>query len=360
MGLGPLVDVSLADARAMAAEHRQTLRGGGDPLNARRRRREEEREARAKQRTFKDCAEDYIESHSVKWKNAKHADQWRNTIATYAYPKLGSALVSSIDAEMIEAALKPIWNTKSETASRVRGRIESILDYATVKRYRVGDNPARWKGNLEELLPARTDVVQHLSALPYSDIHGFMQKLREVRGFAPRALEFTILTAMRTGAVIGARWDEIEKDVWTIPADRMKRKQRRGEDPQPHKVPLSKSALILLDDLPRLDGPWVFPGHKAGAHLSNMAMLTVIKRYMGRKDVTVHGFRSAFKDWASEHTNYEAIVSEVALGHTVDSKVERAYRRGELLEKRRRLMEEWAEYVNESPVGEVRKLRADG
>ena len=342
VGLGPARDVSLAEARTKAAEYRRQLLFGIDPLEARRAAQTQAQFEIASATTFRECAERYIGSHETAWRNAKHRQQWRNTLATYAYPVLGQVAVTAVDTGLIMKALEPIWMAKPETASRLRGRMESVLDWAKARGYRQGDNPARWRGHLDHLLPARRKMraVRHHAALPFTEIPDFMVQLCERNGIAARALEFTILTATRTSEAIGARWAEIAGDIWTIPADRTK-------SGRAHRVPLSARALDLLEELPR-QGEHLFTGNRSGSHLSNMALLKVLER-MGRADLTTHGFRSTFRDWAAERTNYPREVSEMALAHAVSDKVEAAYRRGDLFEKRRRLMAEWTEYCRSRP-----------
>jgi integrase len=337
MGLGALHTVSLADARERAADARRVLLDGIDPIEARRQRRAANKLEAAKAITFKQCAEKYIAAQAAGWRNGKHAMQWTATLATYAYPIIGDLPVAAIDTGLVLKVIEPIWNTKSETASRVRGRIESVLNWAKVREYRLGDNPARWRGHLDNVLPRRSKVqkVKHHPALPYAEIPAFMGELRDRQDVSARALEFTILTAARTGEVIGARWSEIEGKVWTIPAERMK----GGKE---HQVPLTKRVLAILDSVPR-EGSFVFPGARAGKALSNMAMLELL-RGMRSAGSTVHGFRSSFRDWAAERTNYPDFVVEKALAHVVADKVEAAYRRGDLFEKRRRLMDDWSAY----------------
>ena len=338
MGLGSFPDFSLAEARKRAVSFRQQLADGIDPIEARRAKRDLHRLEKAKTRTFKSCAEAYIESHKSGWSNAKHAEQWRATLATYVYPVFGNLPVHSIDVALVIKALQPIWTIKSETASRVRGRVESVLDWATVSRFRTGDNPARWRGNLQALLPARAKVakVVHHPALPFATIGPFMAELRACEGIAARALEFTILTAARTGETIGARWSEFDMRAkcWTIPGSRMK----SGRE---HRAALSEPAIVLLSVLADVrTSDFVFPGAKPDKPLSNMAMLAVLKR-MGRNEITAHGFRSTFRDWAAETTNFPREVAEAALAHTLGDKVEAAYRRGDLFNKRQQLMEAW-------------------
>jgi len=291
--------------------------------------------------TFKACAEAYIEAHKAGWRNAKHANQWANTLATYAYPVFGGEPVQAVDVALVTKVLEPIWTTKTETASRVRGRIESVLDWATARGYRKGDNPARWRGHLENLLPRRTKVqrVQHHPALPYAEIGAFLTALRVQEGIAARALEFTILTAARTSETIGAGREEFNQDrtIWTVPDGRIK----GGKE---HRVPLSPAASAVVKKmLADHNGAFAFPGGKPKKPLSNAGMSAVLDR-MGRDDITVHGFRSTFRDWAAETTPFPNEVVEMALAHVIENKAEAAYRRGDLLEKRRPLMEAWAEY----------------
>lgn len=340
MGLGALHTVSLARAREKAREARELLVDGLDPLEARTAERRTADSNAARAVTFEAEAEAYIEAHRHGWKNAKHADQWTNTLETYAYPFIGKLLVSEVDTALVMKCLQPIWTTKTETASRVRGRIESVLDYATALKHRSGDNPARWRGHLDNLLPRPTKVskTEHHAALPYAEIGALMKLIRAESGLSARALEFTVLTATRTGEAIGARWAEVDLEgaLWTIPAVRMKADKA-------HRVPLSKRAVKLLEGLSR-SGPLVFPGLRDGKTLSNMAMLTLLQKRMGRPDLTVHGFRSTFRDWAAETTNHPSEVVEMALAHTISDEVEAAYRRGDLIEKRTKLMQAWADY----------------
>jgi integrase len=353
MGLGALHTFSLADARERARECRKLVADGNDPIEARKAKRAGELLSAATAITFEQCAERYIEAHRPGWRNPKHAAQWPSTLGTYAYPVFGSLPVQGVDVGLVTKALEPIWHSKPETASRVRGRIEAVLDWATVRGHRQGDNPARWRGHLDKLLPARGKVrkVAHHPALPYDDIGEFVTALRQQEGIAARALEFLILTAARTGEVIGARWGEFDlaEKVWAVPADRMK----AGKE---HRVPLSFAALAVVERMKAArvdDHAFVFPGGKREKPLSNMAMLKLLKR-MGRSDLTAHGFRSTFRDWAAERTNYPREVAEMALAHTVGDKVEAAYRRGDLFAKRRRLMEEWAKHCTLSkPAAKV-------
>lgn len=354
MGLGPFHTVTLAEARAAAVECRKLLLAKIDPIEARKAKQAGEALNAAKSITFNECATAYIKAHRAGWKNAKHADQWTNTLETYCGKAFGALPVQGVDTGLVLKALEPIWTTKHETASRVRGRIESVLNWATSRGYRTGDNPARLRGHLDNLLPAisKRRRVQHHPALPYTELGAFIASLRKQEGIAAKALEFTILTAARTGEVIGARREEFDLDaaLWTIPAKRMKAEKE-------HRVPLSSRAVEIIRELEKTHkGDFVFPGGKEGKPLSNMAMLELLKR-MERDDLTVHGFRSTFRDWASERTNYPREVCEMALAHSVSDQVEAAYRRGDLFEKRRRLMAEWAKHCNNPKrTGEVVSL----
>jgi len=341
MGLGSFGNVSLEQAREKAAELRKQIANGIDPISERQRQANERKAQRAKMMTFSQCADAYINAHRAGWKNPKHIQQWQNTLSQYAFPVFGDLDVKAIDTGLITKCLEPIWLTKNETAGRVRGRIESILDWATVHEYREGVNPACWRGHLDKLLakPSKIQKTEHHKALPYTEIGAFIDQLHQQDGIAAKCLEFTILTAARTGETIGATWDEIDLDakIWTIPEVRMKAERE-------HRVPLSAHALNILNEMAavRLNN-YVFPGNKKG--LSNMAMLAVLKR-MDRADITVHGFRSSFRDWAAESTAYPGEVVEMALAHAIKNLTKAAYRRGDLLEKRGRLMEEWARFCN--------------
>lgn len=347
MGLGSLQTVSLAEARMEAEQCRKLLREGIDPINHRRAARGQQDADTAKAMTFKDCAEAYIKSHSAGWKNAKHISQWHNTLSTYVYPVFGTFPVSEIDVGLVLKALEPIWKTKTETASRVRGRIENVLDWATARDYRTGSNPARWKGRLDKLLPPRAKVqkVIHHPALPYENMSSFMKDLRTRDAISARGLEFLILTAARTGEVLGTKWSEIDFDkaVWTIPEGRMKMEVE-------HRVPLAPDALDVLKGMKEIaSSDYVFPGRDNKRPLSSMAFLQLMKR-MGRSDLTVHGFRSTFRDWAAERTHYPREVAEMALAHAIENKVEAAYRRGDLFDKRRWLMNDWAQFCSKLPT----------
>ncbi len=363
MGLGPYPDISLAEARRRSATHRNQRRDGIDPLDARIAQRAAERLSAAKGRSFREAAEEYIERNEAGWRNAKHRQQWRSTLESYVYPVLGNLAVAAIDTGLVVQALDPIWAEKPETASRVRGRIEAVLDAATVRGWREGPNPAQWKGNLAHVLPARAKVRKtvHHAALPFTEMPAFLAALRDRPGMAARALEFAILTAARTDETLGAKWDEIDlgAKVWAVPAERMK----AGRE---HRVPLSDAALAVLESVrplalraagePDPIAP-VFPGPRPALPMSQMAMLMLLRR-MKRGDLTVHGFRSTFSDWAAERTAYPREVVEMALAHAIESKVEAAYRRGDLFEKRRNLMAAWASFCKAPPAGEVVPLRA--
>jgi integrase len=348
MGLGPLHTVSLSEARSKARECRKIRLEGADPIEARNAKRAEARLAAATAMTFQACAEAYIAAHRAGWKNPKHAAQWPSTLATYVHPVFGALPVQAVDVGLVMKVLEPIWKEKPETASRVRGRIESVLDWAKARGYREGENPARWKGHLENLLPARSKVarVEHYSALPYTEIADFVARLREQDGIAARALEFLILTAARTGEIIGATWAEVdfEQRLWMVPGSRMK----AGRE---HRVPLSGPALAILKPLAETKASeFVFPGGRIGKPLSNMAMLKLLQR-MGRGDLTAHDFRSTFSDWCAEQTAFPSEVREMALAHIVSDKVEAAYRRGDMFAKRRQLMDAWATYCELGQAG---------
>lgn len=347
MGLGPAGVITLAEAREKALECRRLLASRVDPIEARKSERVEEALREAKTISFDQCATAYIEAHKAGWKNAKHASQWANTLATYCGDVFGSLPVSAVDTGLVVKVLQPIWSEKAETASRLRARIEKVLDWATVRGHRTGENPARWRGHLDKLLPAlkKKQRVKHHAALAFSQVGRFVTAVRAQEGVAARALELTILTAARTNEVIGARWGELDlkNSLWTIPAARMKSHRE-------HRVPLSPQATKLLQTVrPKhvQQTDFVFPSQRTGKPLSNMAMLELLKR-MDRKDLTVHGFRSTFRDWAAESTNYPREVCEMALAHVVSDQVEAAYRRGDLFEKRRQLMSDWAKHCASS------------
>jgi integrase len=350
MGLGAIHTIGLAEARDKARECRRLRLDGIDPIEARKVARSQARLAAATATTFKDCAERYIASHGAGWRSPMHAAQWPGTLGRYVYPVFGSLPVQAVDVGLVLKALEPIWTEKPETAGRVRGRIESVLDWATARGYRQGENPARWRGHLENLLPGKSKLrrVKHHAALPYGEIGDFIAQLKQQEGVATRALEFTILTAARTGEVIGASWPEINsaERLWIVPAGRMK----SGKE---HRVPLSDATLAILEHMQAIrQGDFVFPGGKARRPISNMAMMMTLRR-MGRGDLTVHGFRSSFRDWAAERTDFPNEVAEMALAHAVSGKVEAAYRRGDLFEKRRQLMDAWSRFCT-APVADGR------
>lgn len=342
MGLGPLHTVSLAEAREKALNQRKLLLDGVDPLAAKHASEVQRKLAEASVITFDTAAASYIASHRAGWKNEKHAEQWENTLATYASPVFGALPVSDVTTPLVLRVLEPIWTTKTETASRVRGRVEKILDWCKTQGYRTGDNPAAWRGHLENLLsaPQKTKKVEHHPALPWREIGAFMQELRTMPGTAALATEFVILTVCRTSEAIEARWSEIDmvEKRWTIPAARMKAAKE-------HTIPLSDAALAVLQRLKTetKEGEFLFPGGKKNTPLSNMACLSLLKR-MKRGDLTVHGFRSSFRDWAGESTAHPREVIEHAMSHQLKDKAEAAYQRGSLLERRRVLMADWANY----------------
>jgi len=372
MGLGSLDRVTLASARSKADEARKQLGDGLDPLGERQKSIDADALEVAKRITFEDAAVQYIESHRTGWKNAKHASQWGNTLRDYVYPIFGKIPVQDVDTALVMRVLSQpsgvegatLWTGKTETAKRVQGRIEAVLNWSTTSGYRTGDNPARWRGHLDNLLPKPTAVraVVHHPALPFKEIGSFIADLRGMKGASARALEFLILTACRTSEVLGARWDELDEDcqVWTVPASRMKAKKE-------HKVPLSTRAReIVLLMRKQATGDYVFEGDKPGKPLSSMALLMMLRR-MNRGDLTAHGFRSTFRDWASERTNYPREVCEMALAHTVGDAVEAAYRRGDLFAKRRKLMLAWGTecdtfYINggKTSVTPIRLNSVDG
>lgn len=345
MGLGSVSTFSLAEARERAAQQRKILADGQNPLAVKKERELERRLAEARVITFDQAAAAYIEAHEPSWKNKKHVAQWRTTLKVYASPVIGDLPVSQIDTALVLRILKPIWNEKTETATRLRGRIERILDWAKSQGYRSGDNPAAWVGHLDNSLPNPKKVADagHHAALPWKEIGSFMVELRKAPGLAALLVELIILTATRTSEALLAQWSEfdLQEKLWTIPEDRMK-------NGKAHTVPLSDAVLSLLKRIKaetlNRDGDHLFPGSK-GKPLSNMAGLALLKR-MGRHDITVHGFRSTFRDWCAEATDYPNHVAEMALAHGIDDKTEAAYRRGELLEKRRALMRDWAVYCN--------------
>ena len=340
MGLGSFPSVTLAEAREKARAHRAKVEQGEDPILARRTARNAAAVERSFQQSFASVAAEYITQHAPTWKNPKHEAQWAATLRTYAEPVMGAVLVRDVTTSHVIRVLDPIWTTKTETATRVRSRIELVLDFAAARGLREGPNPARWRGNLDAALPKPNKIakVQHHAAVPVSDIAAFMSRLREQSGMGARAVEFAILTAARSGEVRGAVWAEIDLDkaLWTVPASRMK----SGRE---HRVPLSKPAIRLLRSLAAEESEGlVFPGMRGP--LSDMSLTAVLRRM--EVDATVHGFRSTFRDWCSECTHHTGEVAEMALSHAVGDKVEAAYRRGDLFDKRVQLMSDWADFVD--------------
>jgi integrase len=356
LGLGPLAVVSLKQARERAREARRLLLENIDPVAARKQAKADAALEAAKTKTFRECAEAFFKDNQSKWRSAAHAREYIGSLRRLAYPTIGGLAVGAIGTGEVMRVLKPQWERIPETATRLRQRIEAVLDWAAVFGYRAaGDNPARWSGHLEHLLPRRDDAaVKHFAALPYTEVAAFLAELRQRGEIAERALEFAILTATRSGEVMGARWSEVDLDaaVWTIPPERQKKKKR----PEPHRVPLSTQALALLEALPRQpDNPFVFT-RPDGRALGKDSLERALARI--RDDVTVHGFRSAFRDWAAERTAFPHEVCERALAHVTGSKTSRAYQRADLLTERAKLMSMWADYCYSPPAaGEVVPLR---
>ena len=348
-GLGSYPTVSLAGARAAADRCRQHVAAGVDPIEARKKERAAALGAANPIMTFRDCATAYIASHEAGWRNPKHRQQWTNTLKTYVYPIIGNLPAASVDTEHVMKVLEPIWSAKPETASRVRGRIEEILDWARVREGRESDpNPARWRGQLDQLLPPKQKVrpVQHRPALPFRLVPAFISELRKLDSVAARALEFGILTAMRSSEFREAEWDHIdfEKREWTTRV-----KLTRANHADKFRVVLSDAALAVLEQVPRM-GRWVFPGQGQGKAISDTSVRNVLRRMgYGEDEVCPHGFRSSFRDWAAETTSFPNHVVEMALAHAIPNAVEAAYRRGPLLEQRRKLMDAWAEYCRQEP-----------
>lgn len=341
MGLGPFHTVSLAEAREKAEVCRAMRLKGLDPLDERYQQRKVEAIQATETITFEKCAEAYIATHRDGWKNGKHAEQWGATLQTYVYPVFKDIPVAAIDDALVLKVLKPIWKEKTETASRIRGRIENILDWARVMKYRTGENPARWRGHLDHLLPKRSRVsaIAHHAALPIDETPAFIQSLQHEQTVVARAFEFCILNATRTNETMGMRWSEYDEkaQLWTVPGGRMK----AGRD---HRIPLAKRSQLILAEMQDIrTGDFVFPGGVPEKPLSSMAFLMLLRR-LGRNDITAHGFRSTFRDWAAERTTFPNEVVEMALAHTIGNKVEAAYRRGDLFEKRRELAEAWAAF----------------
>lgn len=354
IGLGGYPTVTLAQAKDKARRIREEVANGHDPIHQRKVVISRIKAQQASAITFEKAAEGYLDSHGDAWRNAKHRAQWASSLATYAYPFVGKVLVRDISVEHVLTVLKPIWKEKNETASRVRGRIESVLDWASARNYRSGDNPARWKGLLDKLLPApsKIKVVEHHRAMPIDEAPAFVASLRMQSGVSALALEFAILTAARSGEVRGARWEEIDMPaaLWTVPKDRMK----AGKE---HRVPLNSQAMEILDAVKESDhSGLVFPAPRGGM-LSDMTLTALMRRM--KVDAVPHGFRSTFRDWVSERTNYPRELAEQALAHVIENKVEAAYRRGDVLEKRRAMMAGWGEFLS-SPLAHLsRKCRDD-
>ncbi len=347
MGLGAYPDTRLAEAREKASEARKIVKAGGSPIEARR---EAERPAASKP-TFGQCADAYLAAHDASWRNAKHRAQWAMTLREYA-ATLRDMPIDEIRTEHVLACLSPLWLDKPETASRLRGRIESVLDAARVQGHRTGENPARWKGHLDHLLSRRQKLTRgHHAAMPYAEVPPFVASLREREAIAALALEFCILTAARSGEVLGAQWSEIDlvARIWTVPAIRMKASRE-------HRVALSARALAIVERLAEAKmGDFVFPGQRSGRPLSGMAMEMLLRR-MG-VETTIHGFRSSFRDWCGEETHFPREVAEAALAHSIGNEVEAAYRRGDALAKRRGVMQAWCDFLDGERAENVVKLR---
>ena len=354
MGLGSAFDFALSDARDMRDRYRKLIKTGIDPIEHRKTEEAARAAERAKAVTFKDAATRYIAANRTGWKNLKHAARWEATLKTYAYPVIGEVSVQAIDTAMVMKVLDPIWSTKSETASRVRGRVESVIDSVKARGEYLGENPARWKGHLENLLPKRSRVnkVRNHPALPYAELPAFMEQLRAREGIAAAALEFQILTVARPGNALAARWAEFDRKaaVWTISGEHMK----NGEE---HRAPLSDAALAVLDRMEKIkdDGEYVFYSPGTRRPLSDAATGAVLDR-MGRHDIVPHGFRSTFRDWAAER-GYKDAVAEAALAHTVPDAVVAAYRRTTFFELRKQLMDDWATFAASDPARAADVLR---
>lgn len=341
MGLGSYPSVSLAEARQAADCARRLRDSGVDPIDDRERRQRLEASDQERAVSFSQAAERCIAEKKPGWRNSKHADQWTNTLKTYAYPFIENLPVGEVAVSHVKEILGPIWYTKNETASRVRGRIESVLDWAAVSGMRKPENPARWRGHLDQIYRPRSKVqrVEHHAALPYNDVSSFMLALRKRDGVSSYALQFVILTACRTNEGLKAVWEEfdLDKAIWTVPAARMKGNRE-------HRVPLTQPVIDILRHLEKMRvSNFIFPSIKDKASLSSHALLMLLRR-MNRSDLTVHGFRSTFRDWAAEETEHPSEVIEMALAHSIPNKAEAAYRRGDLIEKRRHLMTDWAEH----------------
>ena len=344
MGLGPYPDVSLAEARDKSLECRRMLREGIDPIERRRAEHAAARSIAGNSTTFEECAKAHIQAHRPGWRNPKHAAQWWSTLETYANPIIGQVPVWDVDTGLVMRVVKPIWQTKTETANRLRQRIEAVIDGATALGLRSGDNPARWRGHLENLLPrqSRISSVRHFEAMAYSEIPSFFRDLRQRDAISALALAFSILTAARSGEVRGATWDEMDLDMgtWTIPGDRTKSSRS-------HRVPLPSEAMAVLREMKAVQtgrDEYVFAGRHPGKQMSENTMRKYLQKDMQCERLTVHGFRSTFRDWAAEQTSFPREVAEAALAHTLKDKTEAAYQRSDMLERRRKLMETWAKY----------------
>lgn len=343
MGLGSYDMVSLSEARGLAHDAKRLLHDGKDPI-------EERKIIQGTAMTFKAVSDAYFKAHQTSWRNDIHRKQWTNTLATYVIPTIGDTPVGLVSVEDVIKIIEPLWEKKTETASRIRGRIELVLDYATARGWRTGENPARWRGHLESLLPNKVKVakVAHFEALPWKGVGAFVARLRELDTVQSDGLEFLILTTTRTNEVIGATWSEIDlvNNIWTIPAERMKADTE-------HRVPLSTAALVILEKMKKVkQSEWVFPNRRLGKPLMPTAFMYLLKGQMKLDGVTVHGFRSTFRDWVSEATSHQSEIAEAALAHTLSNKVEAAYRRGDMLEKRRLLMQDWANFIGTIPKKE--------
>lgn len=359
MGLGAYPTISLARARELASNARALKAQGTDPIETRDANRAGTRLAAVKAVSFRECAESYIKSHRAGWRNAAHASQWGNTLRAYAYPHIGALSVQAIDTSLVMKVLEPIWSEKPETASRLRGRIEAILNWAKVRGFREGENPAHWKGHLDHLLPAKSKIrrVQHHAAMPYPELPEFITALREQQNLGARALEFLLLTAARTGEVLGARWREIDlkSRLWTVPPERMK----AGKE---HRVPLCPRAVAILQSVKTENAEgdvFVFAGSQPERPQSNMVFLMLLRR-MNLGHLTAHGFRATFKTWATERTNFPREVIEAALAHVAGDKIEAAYQRGDIFDKRLRLMTAWADYCGTKPATKVNVISMRG
>lgn len=347
VSLGAYPEISLKMARQRALEARLKVNQGICPAQAKKTALAPAKETKTPK--FSDFALEYIETMRPKWRNQKHADQWVSTVRTYAFPILGEMRLDEIDTPDIQKVLMPIWLKIPESASRLRGRIEKILSAAITHKHRQASNPAVWKGHLENLFPAHQESFKHHEALPYDELPDFMKKLKQAEGMSALALQFTILNASRTGEVLLGKRSEVIGDVWTIPPTRMKAKQE-------HQVPLCRRSLELLQIAKCLDPDSEYLFSNKGKHLSNMSMLMMVRRI--RAGLTVHGFRSTFRDWVSEETDHSPEVAEMALAHTIGNKVEAAYRRGKLLERRKRLMQDWESFCLTGRWGSLVQLIA--